>query len=50
MMRTEVGVTIIFFVALGTDFNSCYIFTFPVYFAAALKAYYRSWVIAMKYN
>jgi hypothetical protein len=49
-MRTEVGITIVFFITLGTDFNPRYIFTFPVYFAAALEAYYWSWVVAMKYN
>src|SRR5215475_11234720 len=50
MMRTEVRITIIFFMTLWTDFNASYIFSFPVDFCAALEAYYRSWFLTMKYN
>jgi uncharacterized membrane protein YccC len=50
MVRTEIGVAIIFFVTLGTDFNAGYIFTLPVYFISALETYYGPRVIIMKYN
>lgn len=48
MMRTEVGITIVLFITLGTDFNSSYIFAFPVDFCAAPEAYQGSTFLCVK--